>query len=142
MNHALARNRGRSDWRLPALSARVFALREIRLGEIKRQNLGPGIGFRKRRDVLVDAARKVKPDISIKSYGYGESERAGKELAPLLQPGDVVLVKGSQNMIRMEHFTKAIMAEPQRAKELLASVSEVLVDWALFYELEKQEAKH
>ncbi len=31
--------------------------------------------------------------------------------------------------------------EKKRAKELLASVSEVLVDWALFYELEKQEAK-
>ena len=55
----------------------------------------------------------------IRSYGYGESELAGKQLAKMLKPGDVVLVKGSQNKIRMERLVKEIMAEPARAKELL-----------------------
>ncbi len=55
----------------------------------------------------------------IKSYGYGESAKAGKEMARQLRSGDVILVEGSQNMIRMEQFVKEIMAEPNRASELL-----------------------
>lgn len=52
-------------------------------------------------------------------YGYRESTRAGKDLKKMLQPGDIVLVKGSQNLIRMEHLVKEIIAEPSRAEELL-----------------------
>lgn len=37
---------------------------------------------------------------------------------------DLVLVKGSQNRVRLEHFVKELMAEPERAKELL-----VRQDW-------------
>ncbi|MBI4067800.1 UDP-N-acetylmuramoyl-tripeptide--D-alanyl-D-alanine ligase [Candidatus Kaiserbacteria bacterium] len=69
--------------------------------------------------VLAEAARKARPDLLIKSYGYGESAKAGAELAKDLRAGDIVLVKGSQNMIRMEHFTKSIMADPAKAKFLL-----------------------
>ena len=69
--------------------------------------------------VLADAARKARPNLAIKSYGYGESAKAGAELASELRAGDIVLVKGSQNMIRMEHFTKSIMADSAQAKFLL-----------------------
>ena len=64
----------------------------------------------------------------IKSYGYGESQSAGKDIVRLLKPGDVILVKGSQNKIRMERFVKEIMAEPERAKELLVRQE---VEWLM-----------
>ena len=47
-----------------------------------------------------------------------ESGRAGEELKNKLSEGDVVLVKGSQSM-RMERAVEALMAEPERASELL-----------------------
>lgn len=70
--------------------------------------------------ILADAALTAGMKLeNIKSYGYGESKRAGADMAKQLHAGDVILVKGSQNMIRMEHFVKEIVAEPNRAKELL-----------------------
>jgi UDP-N-acetylmuramyl pentapeptide synthase len=49
---------------------------------------------------------------------HEDSGKAGKELEQLLQPGDCVLAKGSQSM-RMERVVEEIMAEPERATELL-----------------------
>lgn len=43
---------------------------------------------------------------------------AGRALQQVLQPGDAVLVKGSQGM-RMEKLVEEVMAEPNRAAELL-----------------------
>lgn len=50
---------------------------------------------------------------------FNDSESAGRFLQEALKEGDVVLIKGSQS-IRMERIVKEIMAEPLRAKELLA----------------------
>lgn len=49
---------------------------------------------------------------------YEEAGKAGKELQNLIQPGDVILVKGSQG-IRAERIIEELMAEPKRAPELL-----------------------
>ena len=57
-------------------------------------------------------------ETAIRTYGQDESSRAGKELALELQEGDAVLIKGSQGM-RMERTVLEIMAEPERAGELL-----------------------
>lgn len=44
-------------------------------------------------------------------------------LQPLIQPGDLILAKGSQG-IRLERAVKALMAEPMRASELLVRQEE------------------
>ncbi len=49
---------------------------------------------------------------------YDDAEQAGKELQALIKAGDVILVKASQS-IRAEKVVEEIMAEPERASELL-----------------------
>jgi UDP-N-acetylmuramoyl-tripeptide--D-alanyl-D-alanine ligase len=51
-------------------------------------------------------------------FQYEDSAAAGKELQQLIKPGDVILVKGSQG-VRAERVVEEIMAEPERAGELL-----------------------
>jgi len=51
-------------------------------------------------------------------FYFASSEDAGRELHNLIREGDVILIKGSQS-IRMEKIVKEIMAEPEKAKELL-----------------------
>jgi UDP-N-acetylmuramyl pentapeptide synthase len=63
------------------------------------------------------------PDHAI--FQYEDAEKAGEELAAMLHPGDVVLVKGSQSM-RMERVAEHCMKEPERAEELLVRQD---VDW-------------
>ncbi|MBI2610269.1 UDP-N-acetylmuramoyl-tripeptide--D-alanyl-D-alanine ligase [Candidatus Giovannonibacteria bacterium] len=47
-----------------------------------------------------------------------DSVSASGELEKLIKPGDLILIKGSQS-IRMEKIVENIMAEPERASELL-----------------------
>jgi len=54
---------------------------------------------------------------------FASSEEAGRELQELLHEGDIILVKGSQG-IRMEKIVKEIMAEPDKAKEILVRQEE------------------
>lgn len=51
-------------------------------------------------------------------FQYEDSARAGRELQAYLEPGDVVLVKGSQG-VRAERVVEEVMQEPERAPELL-----------------------
>lgn len=59
----------------------------------------------------------------IKTMKFDDPESAGKALDPLIQPGDLVLVKGSQSM-RMEKAVREIMAQPEKAEELLVRQDE------------------
>ena len=51
-------------------------------------------------------------------YEFDDPISVGKALDPQIQPGDLILVKGSQ-ALRMEKTVYEIMADPQRARELL-----------------------
>lgn len=74
-----------------------------------------GIRSRATGEAALDAGM---PEIFIREYEHTESRRAGHELARELKKGDIVLVKGSQSM-RMERAVEELMAEPERAWELL-----------------------
>lgn len=80
------------------------------------------VGFRA-RDIAEAALDRGLPDHAI--FQYEDAEKAGEELAAMLHPGDVVLVKGSQSM-RMERVAEHCMKEPERAEELLVRQD---VDW-------------
>lgn len=75
------------------------------------------LGFRSRAmaEAALDAGMNEN---MIRQYDIGEAERLGEELLHELRKGDIVLVKGSQGM-RMEKTVRILMAEPQKAPELL-----------------------
>lgn len=70
----------------------------------------------KARDII-RGAREAGLDDSAMFY-FDKAEEAGKFLQNRIKAGDIILVKGSQGM-RMEKIVKEIMAEPERAAELL-----------------------
>ncbi len=78
---------------------------------------------------IADEARAKGPEYKGKNFEafrvevFGDSLSAARALEPILQEGDLVLVKGSQSM-RMERVVEEIMAEPARAAELLARQEE------------------
>ena len=57
-------------------------------------------------------------------FTFFDSEDAGHAIKKMLQPNDLVLVKGSQNRVRMEKLVKVIMEHPEQAKVLLCRQDE------------------
>jgi UDP-N-acetylmuramoyl-tripeptide--D-alanyl-D-alanine ligase len=68
------------------------------------------------RDIIRGAKEAGLDDDFI--FHFNAAAEAGKFLQGRLKAGDVILVKGSQG-VRMEKVVKEILAEPERAKELL-----------------------
>jgi UDP-N-acetylmuramoyl-tripeptide--D-alanyl-D-alanine ligase len=71
---------------------------------------------------MVDEAKKsgmLRENI----FYFASSDEAGRVLQDLIKEGDIILVKGSQG-IRMERIVKEIMAQPEKAKELLVRQEE------------------
>ncbi len=71
---------------------------------------------------IASAAREygMNPD---RIFSFDNSIEAGRFLQDRIQEGDLILVKGSAGMA-MEKIVKEIMAEPDRAKELLVRQEE------------------
>lgn len=88
-----------------------------RLGQmvppIAKRLITVGVRARKFADGALDAGM---PEENI--LQYDGARRAGRELQNFIQPGDVILIKGSQG-VRAERIVEEIMAEPDRASELL-----------------------
>ncbi len=78
------------------------------------------IGIRSQKTAEAALAHGL-PETAI--FQYEEAGRAGRELQAYLEPGDVVLVKGSQGM-RTERVVEEVMQEPDRAPELLVRQDE------------------
>jgi UDP-N-acetylmuramoyl-tripeptide--D-alanyl-D-alanine ligase len=70
----------------------------------------------KARDIIRGATAAGLSDDYI--FYFDRAEEAGRFLQNRIKSGDVILVKGSQG-VRMEKIVKEIMAEPERAGELL-----------------------
>ncbi len=72
-----------------------------------------------RAKFIAQAARDkgFSPD---KIFEFSTSDEAKKVVQDKIKEGDVILVKGSR-LIKMEKVVKEIMAEPQKARTLLAS---------------------
>ena len=57
-------------------------------------------------------------------YTFFDSQEAGHFLETIIEPKDLILVKGSQNRVRMERLVKIIMKEPEKANHLLCRQGE------------------
>ncbi len=85
--------------------------------------------LRDRADVLItvgDLAQKCAEEAiarhtlpSGRVHIFPSADEAANFMATFVQPNDLILVKGSQNNIRLERLVKAIMKDPERAGELL-----------------------
>lgn len=69
---------------------------------------------------IADSAGNQMPKENI--HWFHDSDQAKATVQQLLRPGDLVLVKGSQGK-RMERIVREIMAEPERAGQLLVRQS-------------------
>lgn len=72
------------------------------------------------RAKFIAEGAKAKGMEKDKIFEFCTSDEAGKLLQDKLEEGDIILIKGSRAM-KMEKIVKEIMAEPERAKELLVS---------------------
>lgn len=72
-----------------------------------------------RSEFIAEAAIKYGFDEK-KIFQFMVSDDAGKKLQEELKEGDIILIKGSRAM-KMEKIIKEIMAEPNKAKELLVA---------------------
>jgi UDP-N-acetylmuramoyl-tripeptide--D-alanyl-D-alanine ligase len=79
----------------------------------------------KARDIARGAVEAGLADNYV--FCFDRAEEAGRFLQNRLKAGDVILVKGSQGM-RLEKIVKEIMAEPERAEELLVRQGK---DWEI-----------
>lgn len=70
------------------------------------------------KDTATAAKEAGMPENSVASFNT--AEEAGRFLQEKMQSGDVILIKGSR-AIHMERVVKEVMAEPEKAGELLVS---------------------
>lgn len=71
-----------------------------------------------RANFIADEVVSRNPEHASRVLSFDNATDAGKALDPLIEEGDLILVKGSQGM-RMERAVFEIMKEPERASELL-----------------------
>ncbi len=97
-------------------------------GQAEELHREVGKHARKRADVLVTVGGMAKhigeeaqkEGMSVQDiYHYSDAAKAADFLSTFIQKGDTILVKGSQNRVRLERLVKALMADPSKARNLL-----------------------
>lgn len=73
-------------------------------------------------NILITVGQRAKL-MGKNSISFDSSDEAGEYLKTIAVAGDIFFIKGSQS-IRMEKITKALMAEPDKASELLVRQEE------------------
>ncbi len=76
-----------------------------------------------RMEKAVDEYKKSEGANTDKVFWFDNPMEAGKFVQEIMNPGDAVLVKGSQG-IRMEKIVEEIMADPEKKEELLVRQDE------------------
>jgi UDP-N-acetylmuramoyl-tripeptide--D-alanyl-D-alanine ligase len=71
----------------------------------------------KEAKLIAEAAREAGMSAD-KALYFEDRDKAGLYVQDLIKHGDLILVKGSQG-IRMEKIVLEIMAEPEKAEDLL-----------------------
>lgn len=80
------------------------------------------IGDEARKTAEETLKENILPENAV--HSFPDVSTARDFVKGLLRQHDLVLIKGSQNLVRLEKLVKYLMAEPERAKELL-----VRQDW-------------
>lgn len=68
---------------------------------------------------LIAEAARAKGFDGKNIFKFGSANEAADFFKDKIRKGDLILVKGSQNKVRLERFVKELMATPERAKDLL-----------------------
>jgi|WetSurMetagenome_2_1015567.scaffolds.fasta_scaffold59852_3 UDP-N-acetylmuramoyl-tripeptide--D-alanyl-D-alanine ligase len=95
-------------------------------GEARHREIGRSVPGKADMIISVGDMAKVIGEEALESGLTGESVlhfadagQAADHLKKIIRKGDTILVKGSQNKVRLERLVKVIMEEPGRAKDLL-----------------------
>lgn len=64
-----------------------------------------------------EALKEGMPESCVKTFST--ADEAGSLMENFVQEGDLILLKGSQNRVRLERVTKKLLREPSQAKESL-----------------------
>ncbi len=98
-----------------------------KVAEKKHREIGKYVADK--ADMLVtvgDFARFIQEEarangfLESQSNHFHDAKGAADFLKKIVQKHDTILVKGSQNRVRLERLVKQLMQEPERAQELLA----------------------
>ena len=89
-----------------------------KLGEILPKHVDLLLTIGSDAAIMADSARAKGLD-SKYIFKFRTANEAAEFFKEKIKKNDLVLVKGSQNNVRLERFVKALMAHPEDAKELL-----------------------
>lgn len=90
----------------------------IKIGKIAAEHADMLLAVGDHAKELAEGAQRGGMSVSM-IHTFRTSKEAGYFLENILEKNDIVLVKGSQNKVRMEHLVKICMKNPGEARQIL-----------------------